>query len=366
MDGMGGMGPVDWLVATSIVEDDPQPQRKQVAPNKAFGREVSKVDKVPELGLRLFTYSTRNKDNSRTLTTYYVDKLPRFIKRYLGKRYLQRRDNYLKNCIRAHYFVNQFTNNTGISSQTKSTGSLRQAWTNWATHQFVEYKGYAPSVAKFMADRALTQCDSHYSELELMVNTTPMNPQSAYRELQEQNFQWAMRDFTVKGYDLKASREAIAEALNTPGSDSAKFQHWVNQKVSPIPGKANQLRPWVIEQIERKGFSTEEAQATADNLIKKSGGNVDLLCQSVNNIHPRGVPRTLSAKQMQEKNAFSLKVLGLGISNDLKDVDKAYNILAPRYDPARNPNNIEENTKIFQLLTEAHRHLTQDSDLFKS
>ncbi|WP_257265692.1 J domain-containing protein [Endozoicomonas sp. ONNA2] len=361
MEGMHYVG--NSPATTSLLEDNSQPRGKEVAPNKAFGREVSKADPVPEMSLRLVSIGFKNK-NQNTISWHNLDvkKLPRFIKRYLGRRYLKKRDNYLKNCIRAQGVLNQFIH---ISSQAERKAHLRQEWTNWAAHQF-QGKGYAPSVAKFMAERALTQCDSDYGSVADKVNDTPMNPHSAIREIQEKKFQWAMEDFTVKGYDLEASREAIANALNTAGSNIDGFKHWVNQKVSPITGKASQLRPRMIQQIERKGFSTEEAQAVTDNLIKKSGGNEDLLRQSVEKMRPKGVPSTLSASQMHQKNDFSLKVLGVTQASSLKEVTRAYKILAQRYNPDRNPDNLEESTRIFQLITEAHRHLTQDSDLFKN
>ncbi len=122
----------------------------------------------------------------------------------------------------------------------------------------------------------------------------------------------------------------------------------------------------MIQQIEKKGFSPEEAQAVADDLIKQSGGNVEHLHQSVRKIRPRGAPPKLSAEQMKHRNQQSLKALGLSEGASLNDVKKAYQSLVLKNHPDKNPENNKESEKIFQIITEANRHLTEDSDLFKS
>ncbi|WP_163372778.1 J domain-containing protein [Endozoicomonas acroporae] len=68
---------------------------------------------------------------------------------------------------------------------------------------------------------------------------------------------------------------------------------------------------------------------------------------------------------MVQKNRQSLNALGLSEGASLNDVKKAYRKLALRCHPDKNPGNVEESNKTFQIITEANRHLIEDSDLFK-
>ncbi|MGO0307624.1 J domain-containing protein [Endozoicomonas acroporae] len=329
MDGMGaGMNGIGGLQSFYLLEGNFQGQ--EAASGKKFGRKVSKTDPVTKRDL--------------------------FPKQYCNKKIV---GYVIKRVVIQPFYK------SGVIYQPASTAILRQQWFSWATHQF-QGKGYAPSVARVMAERVLTQCGYDYRSVEIMVNTTPLTPQSAFRELQRQNYQWAMGQFTAKGYRPDRSHEAIVNALNIAGSDLTRFQQWVSDAPHAQSNKnASTLRPWMIEQIEKKGFSPEEAQAVADNLIKESDGNVDYLRQSVGKIRPKGAPRKLSAEQMVQKNRQSLNALGLSEGASLNDVKKAYRKLALRYHPDKNPGNVEESNKTFQIITEANRHLIEDSDLFK-
>lgn len=324
MDDIGGMGAgmdgINWLAATTFIEDSSS--NPQVVSKPKFGRIVSAAEPVIYIAIPLQGYGLNSGGNKKL--THYV-----------------------------------------ISEPLNTPLFLRQQWFVWANNQF-QCKGYAPSVAKVMAERVLTQCGSDYRSVKIMVNTTPLSPQSAFRGLQQQNYQWAMGQFTAKGYRPDRAHQAIVNALNTAGSNLTGFQQWVSDAPYAQSNKnANTLRPWMIQQIEKKGFTPEEAQAVADDLIKKSGGNVDHLHQSVGKIRPRGVPHKLTAEQMKQRNQQSLKALGLSEGASLTDVKKAYRLLALRHHPDRNPEN-EESKEIFQTITEANRHLTENSDLFKS
>ncbi|MBO9494004.1 J domain-containing protein [Thalassotalea sp. G20_0] len=68
---------------------------------------------------------------------------------------------------------------------------------------------------------------------------------------------------------------------------------------------------------------------------------------------------------MVQKNRQSLNALGLSEGASLNDVKRAYRKLALKHHPDKNPENNEESNRIFQTITEANRHLIEDSDLFK-
>ncbi|WP_257265747.1 hypothetical protein [Endozoicomonas sp. ONNA2] len=182
MDDIGGMGAgmdgINWLAATTFIEDSSSTSRV------AFGRQVSKAEPTPGIYLLIPISGCGNK----SLSGYKI---------------------------------------TGVVNQPGNTAPLRQQWFGWATHQF-QRKGYAPSVAKSMAEKVLTQCGSDYRSVEIMVNTTPLGPQPAFRELRQQNYQWAMGQFTAKGYRPDRAHQAIVNALNNAGSNLTGFQQWVS------------------------------------------------------------------------------------------------------------------------------------------
>ncbi|WP_257294635.1 J domain-containing protein [Endozoicomonas sp. YOMI1] len=265
----------------------------------------------------------------------------------------------------------QPVNNSGKVDQPVGKDPLRQQWFDWSFKQF-QGKGYAPPVAKTMADRVLSQCGSDYRAVKVMVDTTPSSPQAVFRQHQQQNYQWAMGQFTAKGYHPDRAHQAITDALNMAGTNLTKFQQWVvatpdvrDTGVASPEYIKNELRPWMIQEIEKKGFAPAEAQAVADNLIQISTGNVDELRQSVQELRPKDARPQVPAEDMEQRNVESLETLGLTKDASLNDVKKAYRKLAMKLHPDKNPGNAESN-QLFQKISEAHRHLTEDSNLFKN
>ncbi len=273
--------------------------------------------------------------------------------------------------LRGNQPQQQPVNNSSKVDQPVAKDPLRGQWFDWSAKQF-QGKGYAPHVAKTMADTVLSRCGSDYRAVEVMVNSTPLSPQAAFRQEQQKNYQWAMGQFTAKGYDPDHARQAITDALSMAGTNLTDFQRWV-VAAPDVRGSAvaspeyikNELRPWMIQEIEKKGFAPAEAQAVADNLIELSTGNVDELRQSVQEIRPKDARPQVPANEMEQRNEEALETLGLTKDASLNDVKKAYRKLALKHHPDKNSGNVESN-QFFKKISEAHRHLTEDSNLFKN
>ncbi len=387
MDGIGG---INWQ--TSPPGDNTQPDKGPVGKTRS-GRKVKKLSRnVRYMGReymrRVGNPMTLSKEGAKDFWAAYSGMAREFMGGFtLNLQDDRRAANRLAHSrgitlpskeaiqqpgLRGNKPQQQAVNNSGKVDQPVGKDLLRQQWFDWSVKEF-QGKGYALPVAKTMADNVLSQCGSDYRTVKVMVNTTPLSPQAIFRQQQQQNYQWAMEQFTAKGYHTDHAHQVITDALNMEGTDLTRFQQWVvatpdvrSTGVASPEYIKNELRPWMIQEIEKKGFSPAEAQAVADNLIEISTGNVDELRQSVREMRPKDAQPQVPAEQMEQRNQESLETLGLTKDASLNDVKKAYRKLAMKHHPDKNLENSAQSHQLFQKITEAHRHLIEDSNLFKN
>ncbi len=179
----------------------------------------------------------------------------------------------------------------------------------------------------------------------------------------QQNFEWAMDAFAAKGYSKQASGRMAIRGLEHYGKNFLAFQQWVNN--APIVQNDN-VRQWMLNEIEKKGYDPEDAQKIADSLTQLAAGDTARLTDSVKKIPHKDAKPAIDNNELNQLNKESLSTLGLKEGATKEDVKKAYRKLALKHHPDKNPDNKVESEQMMQKITEAHRHLMERSNLFNS
>ncbi|WP_257293734.1 hypothetical protein [Endozoicomonas sp. YOMI1] len=184
-------------------------------------------------------------------------------------------------------------------------------------------KGYSPKEATEFAKRALGRGIEQSRKkavtvteiVDRLIEGMPVTAKFQLKQLHPENFQWAIGTFQDKGYPYHEALHRVTDALQRSGAELSGFQQWVKETPEAGQGKTqfidDQLRPRMIEHIEQKGFSTEEATTAANQLIEQSHGDINRMATDAVQLPAKDASPDNVAGQAKLQGDQALALLGL-------------------------------------------------------
>lgn len=276
--------------------------------------------------------------------------------------------------------------NAGGATHAKSyhQDQHRQQWSQWTEGQFLQ-KGYSPQEARVWSQNILKNAGNDYKSVEQVVKQTPLSPamqasvNAQKHVIKVNDFNWGVNHFVQLGHSPQTAQQVVANSQDYFGENRTAFFEWAQNAPVPQPEphyefEANnssqtqnsvehyineELMPWMVQEIEHKGFTPEDATAMANNFVQMAQGDIDKMIGSVQTLRPADqTGEDISTDVSKEKDTSSLKELELEDSATITDVKKAYRKLALKYHPDKNPGNEKETELKFQSVKSAYEHLT--------
>ncbi|WP_257263319.1 hypothetical protein [Endozoicomonas sp. ONNA2] len=184
-------------------------------------------------------------------------------------------------------------------------------------------KGYSPKEATEFAKRAMLQGEKNVATVNLLIDGMKDHSRLGLEKCYSENSEWAIATFESKGYSYSEAVYRVADALRRSGDELFDFQEWVKKTPTAQEAKEaktqfidDELRPRIIEHLEQKGLSTEEATTAANQLIERSNGDINRMATDAVQLPSKDANPVAGQEKVQGGQALAL----LGFSKDMANI----------------------------------------------